>query len=229
MIEEKLAFVESETKYTTTLLIWIFHSRLRNLPLVCKRWVSLLQQPSAVWEHVLISYPTNYGRLKKWIKPRAAAVQQLDVRIADHVGPDFHTAALLVGSLITVAINSTKLSILRLVGGNRLDMDCGKWLPNLVCLKELYLEERNPNHMRFFPSWFLHMNHLTGLTSLEIRGDDYDLPFNGSKEYRALPAALVAMKGLQTLKLENLGICAFAETDFTDDVIHAIASLPELK
>ncbi len=202
---------------------------MHTLPLVCKRWHAVLKQPSIVWHSVRIAYPTDYAQMKLWMKSRAPAIKRLLVRIAEDIGPDTHEATMLVGSLIQLAIDSTSLEELSIVGGNKLDMSCSQWLPNLCRLKRLYLEEKSPDNMHFFPSWFLNMNQLSQLTSLDIRGDEFDLPYSGSDEYRVLPETLAAMPHLQTLRLENLGICAFSEEDFTADIMLAVSKLSELK
>lgn len=206
-----------------------FPARLNVLPLVCKRWSDLLQQPSAVWSRVCFKYPDNYGLKEGWLRKRAASIRHLEVDIAESVGPGSYEAAVLVGGLIDVAINSTLLSHLCITGGNRLDMSCEKWLPNLRGLKYLYLEEKAPDHRTCFPSWFLHMNHLTELVHLEIKGDEYDLPYNGSLEYQMLPSALRNMRELETLKLQHLGICAFSEEPFTEDLVEATSHLHMLR
>ena len=182
-----------------------------------------------MWQRVKVSYPTDYAQLKVWMKSRAPSIKRLEVDIADHVGPHTHEAALLVGSLIQLAIDSTSLTELHIVGGNKLDLSCNRWLPNLCQLRRLYLEEKNPDNMHFFPSWFLNMSYLPQLASLVIKGDEFDLPYNGSDEYRILPKTLLALKKLQTLRLENLGICAFSEDEFTSDVMLAVSELSELR
>ena len=207
----------------------LLECRLAILPLVCKRWQEILKQPSVAWERVRVSYPTDYAKMKLWVKPRAPAIKYLHVQIADDIGPHTHKAALLVGSLIQLAIDSTSLEELRIVGGNKLDMSCSQWLPNLRKLKRLYLEEKNPDNMHFFPSWFLNMSQLSQLVSLDIRGDEFDLPYSGSDEYRVLPEILTAMGKLQTLRLENLGICAFSEDEFTEFLMLAVSKLSELR
>ena len=189
----------------------------------------MLQQPSAVWHRVRISYPTDYAQMKAWMKSRAPAVRRLEVQIANEIASQTQEAALLVGSLIQLAIDSTSLTELSIVGGNKLDMSCSQWLPNLRLLRHLYLEERNPDNLHFFPSWFLNMSYLPQLVSLDIRGDEFDLPYSGSEEYKALPKTLQALKNLHTLRLENLGICAFSEDEFTAEVMLAVSELSELR
>lgn len=178
---------------------------------------------------MLIRYPNHYDSLTKWMASRSPSIERLEVDIQASVVMGSREATLLVSSLIEAAKNSTCLDFLYITGGNRLDMDCGTWLPHLKRLRGLYLEEREPDQHHFFPSWFLHMNHLTKLTSLEVHGDDYSLPYEGSLEYYMLPDALCMMPHLQTLKLVNLGICAFSEEAFTDHIIKAASSLHELR
>ena len=83
--------------------------------------------------------------------------------------------------------------------------------------------------MRSLHSGFLHMTDLTGLTSLAIKADKYDLPYSGIDKYKALPGAVLAMKGLQKLMFDNFGICAFAENDFRVELASSISTLKDMR
>ena len=216
--------------YLVYCVVWCFACcRVESLPLVCKRWSETLKRPSSIWNHVQVKFPTHYENLKSWLKVRAPSIRSLRIMIDDVEGNKEQESSLLIGSLIQCAIDHTTLRDLYIVGGNKLYMDCEKWLPDLKDLEHLYLEEINPDHKHFFPSWFLHMNKLVRLKVLEIRGDEYVMPYSGPTEYRALPPALASMSELQRLSLQNLGICAFSEEEFTDQLVLAVSTLHSLR
>lgn len=203
--------------------------RVTTLPLVCKRWSAILQEPSSAWKHIQLKFPTDYDLLVQWLCHRAPAIQSLRLLIADINTAEEQESSLLIGNLIQCAIDSTALRKLHIVGGNKLYMDCGRWLPDLRSLEHLYLEEIDPDHKHFFPSWFLNMNHLSKLQALEIKGGEYVLPYSGPSEYRALPLALESMTELQRLSLNQLGICAFTEEEFTEDLVISVGKLHHLR
>lgn len=216
-------------KYDEVLGFCFYRCRVNTLPLVCKRWSDILREPSSAWKHIQVSFPAHYELLVRWLSHRAPAIQSLRVLIADLDTAEEQESSLLIGSLIQCAMDSTNLRHLYIIGGNKLYMDCGQWLPDLRNLEHLYLEEINPDHEHFFPSWFLHMNHLSELKALEIKGDEYVLPYSGPTEYRALPPALESMTKLQRLSLNQLGICAFSEEEFTENLVLSVAKLHQLR